>query len=96
MPKLTKTKLESILQHELRLKEPVFHLDSVGGRLSGSVISETFKGKRDNERQKLIWDALEQALWPESVKLVGMLLAYTSDEWNLDVDEQATAGKASS
>ena len=34
----------------------------------------------------MIWDALERALGPESVKLVGMILAYTPDEWYVDDD----------
>lgn len=84
MQKLTKPRLQQVLTNTLSLKDPEFHLEQVGGRLSGSVISITFKGKRDHERQQMIWDALESALGRDVVKLVGMLLAYTPDEWNID------------
>lgn len=84
MPKLSKSKLERILRSELSLRAPEFRLESAGGRVSGSVISDSFKGKRDSDRQKLIWDALDRALGLESVRSVGMLLAYTPQEWDVD------------
>ena len=94
MAKLTKEKLAKILTDRLRLKDPTFRLEWAGERLVGNVISETFKGKRDHERQKLIWDALDAEFGAESVHRVGMLLAYTPDEWNLGKGgERATGGK---
>lgn len=84
MPKLTKQRLEEILVEGIRLKDPEFHLRNVEGRLSGSVISPSFAGKRDHERQQMIWDSLERVLGADSVRLVGLLLAYTPEEWNLD------------
>lgn len=93
MEKLTQTKLKQILRDRLSLDDPEFHLEKAGGRLVGDVISVTFKGKRDHVRQDMIWNALEAELGPESVKLVGMLLAYTPEEWNLGEDEVAPTGK---
>jgi acid stress-induced BolA-like protein IbaG/YrbA len=81
---LTKADLERILTARLALKEPRFFLEKVGNRLVGNIISVTFKGKKDHDRQAMIWDALEEELGPESVMRVGMLLAYTPDEWDLD------------
>jgi acid stress-induced BolA-like protein IbaG/YrbA len=90
MTKLTKKKLETILTRRLGLVAPEFRLEKASERLIGNVISVTFKGKRDHERQKMIWDALEAELGADSVLRVGMLLAYTPDEWNLDADEKPT------
>jgi len=56
-----------------------------GGKVSGSVISDSFSGMSDSDRQKRIWDALDQEFGEESVKLVGTLLAYTDAEWNVDL-----------
>jgi acid stress-induced BolA-like protein IbaG/YrbA len=84
MPRLSKRRLEEILTRELRLRDPAFRLDATYGRISGSVISDTFKRKDDYQRQKMIWDALERALGPNAIRLIGMLLAYTKAEWNID------------
>jgi acid stress-induced BolA-like protein IbaG/YrbA len=84
--KLTKGKLEKLLAQKLGLKSPEFRLENAGGRLVGDIISPSFKGKRDHERQELIWNALESEFGAESVQLVGMLLAFTPDEWNLSDD----------
>lgn len=82
--KLTKEKLEEILVRRLGLRQPTFHLEKSGGRLVGDIISPSFKGRGDEERQNLIWDALASEFGADSVRLVGMLLAYTPDEWNLN------------
>lgn len=89
MQRLSKSRLQAIITDALALKDPEFHLSRSGARWSGPVISPTFRGKGDSERQQMIWDALDHELGPDSVKLVGMLLAYTPDEWNLD--RRATA-----
>ncbi|MGD0541788.1 MAG: hypothetical protein ABSB33_09750 [Tepidisphaeraceae bacterium] len=93
--KLTKEKLEEILVRRLDLQQPIFHLEKSGGRLVGDIISPSFKRRGDEERQKLIWDALASEFGAESVRLVGMLLAYTPDEWNLNENgiPQPTRGK---
>ncbi len=81
--KLTKKELERILKSGLSLKDPEFFLEKVGNRIVGHVVSSSFKGKRDHERQTLIWNALDAKLGAESPLLVGMILAYTPDEWNV-------------
>jgi acid stress-induced BolA-like protein IbaG/YrbA len=84
-------KLKQILSRELKLRNPRFRLEG-RGRVSGSVISTTFAGKGDSDRQRMIWDALDKELGASSVREVGMLLAYTPDEWDLAL-EGNTRGK---
>ncbi len=79
-----KKEVQEALKRDLKLKEPLFELECVGTKVSGSVISSTFRGMRDSERQRLIWDALEARYGEESVQRVGSLLAFTPDEWELD------------
>ena len=83
MAQLTKDRLTQILVRALKPDEPDVRLEKAGGRFSGDVVSASFKGKRDHERQKMIWDALDAALGAESVQKVGLLLAYTPDEWEM-------------
>jgi len=78
-------KLKEILIRSLKLKDPQFRLEG-RGRVSGSVVSSTFVGKDDSDRQRMIWDALDDELGAASVKEVGMLLAYAPDEWNLRLE----------
>ena len=56
---LRKHQLEDALTNRLRLIEPQFVLEKMGRKWSGSIISTTFKGKRDLERQQMLWDALK-------------------------------------
>ena|SRR5688572_16452417 len=90
---LTKERLARILTARLSLKDPAFHLEKAGGRLVGDVVSPSFRGRRDHERQQMIWDALDAELGSESVTRVGMLLAYTPEEWELGA-RQPPATKA--
>ncbi len=87
MGTLSKDKLETILTARLPLQDPDFRLERVGGRLVGNIISPSFRGKRDHQRQDMIWKALEAALGPKASSLVGMLLAYTPDEWHLGEED---------
>jgi acid stress-induced BolA-like protein IbaG/YrbA len=82
---MSHAKLKQILTQRLRLRSPQFHLQG-RGRISGSVISPTFAGSSDHQRQRMIWDALDEELGAESVKQVGMLLAYTPQEWSLPIE----------
>ncbi len=93
MAKLTKDGLAKLLTQRLRLRNPEFRLEKAGERLVGNVISETFKGKRDYQRQRLIWDALEEEFGPDAVLRVGLLLAYTPDEWKLGSEEEPMQAK---
>jgi acid stress-induced BolA-like protein IbaG/YrbA len=86
-------KLKEILIRRLRLKNPHFRLEG-RGRVSGSIVSATFAGKGDSDRQKMIWDALEEELGAAAVKEVGMLLAYTPKEWDLPLEGVMSQGAA--
>ncbi len=82
---MRKNELEALLTNRLGLKNPVFRLAKAGAKWSGSIISNTFKSKADNLRQKMIWDALDAELGPESIQQVGTLIAYTPDEWGVEL-----------
>src|SRR5438105_4835460 len=84
MAALTQSRLKAVLTKALKLKEPRFILERHGTRINGSVISETFRGKGDRQRQEMIWEALAEMLGPDSEKKVGMILAYTPSEWGID------------
>jgi acid stress-induced BolA-like protein IbaG/YrbA len=86
---MSKIKLQQLLSQNLALHHPLFRLERIGSKLAGSIISDTFRGKSDRARQKMIWDALDAELGPESVKKVGTLLAYTPEEWNIDLPAKA-------
>ena len=80
--KVTQFAVKKVLQDKLELKEPMFRLRTFGGKVIGSIVSVTFRRKSSAQRQRMIWGALETALGRESVHQVGMLLAYTPDEWD--------------
>lgn len=94
MPRITKSQVEETLTNGLKLKEPRFRLQAYGGRINGSVISRTFERKRDHQRQDMIWDALEAEFGKEAVKKVGMILAYTPAEWDIDLPVPIANAKA--
>ena len=83
---MTQQQLQDVLTKRLGLSTPRFELEvQPGGKISGSVISNSFLGQSDSDRQKRIWDALDQEFGGESARLVGTLLAYTDAEWNVDL-----------
>jgi acid stress-induced BolA-like protein IbaG/YrbA len=84
------SEVKSLLASKLHLKSPRFELESAGAKVSGSIISPSFRGMKDSERQQRIWDALEKVYGSESVHRVGTLLAFTPDEWDLDHDSDAS------
>jgi len=84
---ITKAKLEHCLTKRLKLAAPVFHLELLPDRKwSGSVVSDTFEALSNVERQRRIWDALDDEFGAQSVSLIGTLLAYTQAEWNVDLE----------
>lgn len=85
---MSKQKLQQILTRRLGLKAPRFKLARLGPFINGSVVSQTFAGMDDLKRQHSIWDALEAEMGNSAWKQVGMILAYTPDEWDLDEPEQ--------
>jgi acid stress-induced BolA-like protein IbaG/YrbA len=86
---MRRQRLESLLTARLKLKSPRFKIQKVDNRLCGHVISDTFKGMGDHKRQQLILDALEEELGLDAAREVGMLLAYTNDEWNVELPAKA-------
>ncbi len=85
--RLSKQELENVLIRRLQLSAPQFVLEKLpGGKVSGSVVSDFFRGMTDSERQRRIWDALDAEFGPNSTKLVGTLLAYSDTEWYVDLD----------
>lgn len=92
---MTHEQLKEILTRRLRLQDSEFNLEG-RGRVSGRVVSATFAGKGDSQRQKMIWDALDAELGAASVREVGMLLAYTPDEWNLQLEGHSSSPRRSS
>ena len=81
------TKLKTALTKRLRLREPEFHLERLsGGKLSGNIVSDSFRGIDDVERQRKLWDALEAEYGDDSRDVVGVLLAYTKAEWHVPLE----------
>ena len=94
MRPLSKAQVQQILTRRLRLREPRFLLRRVGNRVSGSIVSESFRGKGDFRRQEMIRDALDAATGGQSFSAVGTLLAYTPDEWDVDAVTGANGHRA--
>ena len=86
MSQVTMSDIETLLTDKLKLRDPVFKLEPAGAKVSGSVISSTFRGLTDSDRQRQIWDVLDAEYGAESVHRVGSLLAFTLEEWNIDDD----------
>jgi len=86
MSQVTVSDIETLLTDKLKLHDPVFKLEPAGAKVNGSIISSTFRGLADSERQRRIWDVLDKEYGAESVSRVGSLLAFTLEEWNIDDD----------
>jgi len=84
--KITQTELKQVLTDRLELASPGFHLENHGGKISGSIVSETFAGWDSLTRQNQVWDALEQEYGGEATMYVGTLLLYSPAEWNVQLD----------
>jgi hypothetical protein len=63
--------IQSALTRRLNLQAPRFALERAGAKVSGSIISDSFRGVTDSERQRRIWDALHEEYGPESVQRAG-------------------------
>jgi acid stress-induced BolA-like protein IbaG/YrbA len=85
------TEMQSVLTRRLNLDAPRFALEAAGTKVSGSIISASFRGMTDSERQRRVWDALHEEYGPESVHRAGTFLVFTPDEW--DLDDEAETGK---
>jgi hypothetical protein len=62
MRPLSNARVQHILTTALRLPEPCFRLRRWGDLVSGSVISATFRGKGNFQRQEMIRKAFDKAL----------------------------------
>ena len=90
MAAFSQQKLREILIKRLKLVSPQFQLEKLPrGKVSGSVISDTFMGRSNINRQQDIWAALEDELGSTATTLVGTLLAYTTAEWNVPLGNPA-------
>ena len=89
---MSKDKLKRLLTRRLGLNSPRFVLESDGDMVIGSVISPTFEGADDFKRQQLIRQAVRDELGEESGQ-VGMIFAFTPDEWDFHAPERAPNGK---
>jgi hypothetical protein len=78
---MSKVKLQQLLSSRLALREPVFRLERIGQKRSGSVVS----AKDASQRQKMVWDALEAEFGGEAPLEVGTLLLYSPEEWDIDL-----------
>ena len=78
---MSKARLQRLLKDGLALERPIFKLEKIGSKWAGSIVSASFKGKSDRQRQKMIWDLIDAELSAASVHEVGTLLAYTPEEW---------------
>jgi acid stress-induced BolA-like protein IbaG/YrbA len=92
---IAKSRLETSLTKRLKLQAPIFHLEALPDRKwSGSVVSDSFRGVANVDRQRRIWDALDAEFGPKSVAFVGTLLAYTQAEWNVDLTTPSKVTKS--
>ena len=84
MAATTEQELKKILIERLSLQGAEFHLEKLpGGKFSGNIVSDSFHGVDSIERQRRIWDALEEEFGDRSRDVVGTLLAHTKDEWHV-------------
>ena len=86
MAALTQARLINLLTDSLKLREPRFVLERDGSMISGSVISRSFQNKDDLERQQAIRNAVDTAFGADARRLVGTILAYTPEEWDVDLE----------
>ncbi len=58
------------------------HLQKVRetGRITGFIISTSFRGKDDNKRQDMLWNELRAKLPSEDLLRIGAIVAMTPEE----------------
>ena len=86
MRRITAKNVQQVLSRRLKLKRPSFKLERMGRRINGRVIDSAFRRMDDLKRQNKIMDALEAEFGPSAIQLVGMILAYTPEEWDLPLE----------
>ncbi len=76
-----KEELLEILNHS-GFKSPFLDIEeeSSSGRIGGFLISSTFKGMPQLDRQNIVWDCIEKHFPIEKQRLIGGLLTVTPQE----------------
>jgi len=82
MATVTKAALQDLLTRRARLKAPRFKIRMADDKWIGAVVSDSFKGMTNLQRQRRMWKAIHAALDDDAAGEVGLLLAYTDDEWD--------------
>jgi len=78
-----------VLSNRLSRSDPEYDLEVLSnGKVSSSVIWDSFENTVDLERQRRIWDALDAEYGDKAGQYVGTLLAYTPAEWNVKSDRK--------
>ena len=63
------------------IANPEFELEETpGGKVGGFIISPTFEGKSQIERQNMVWDYLDDNLDKEQILHIVSLVTVTPDE----------------
>lgn len=66
---------------ESGLEEPVLDLEEApNGKVAGFIISRTFAGKSQLERQNMVWDYLDRRLKQKQILRIISLVTVTPDE----------------
>ena len=91
-----KEKLKALLAApESGIQSPVLDLEKrPNGKLGGFLISPTFFGKSQLDRQNMVWDYLDAHLSKDDVLKVFPLIAVTPAEMGEDFEEQANRKSA--
>mgnify|MGYP000283051770 CR=1 FL=1 len=81
-----KEKLEALIKDvDSGIVNPEFDLEQISGdKVAGFVISDSFKGKSQIERQNMIWDYLDENLDKTEILRIVSLLTMTPDEFEND------------
>ncbi len=75
-------KLKSVLQGEFSsAQEIILEPAPDGERVKGIIVSESFAGSDDADRQDQLWDILEEKLSQTEQRRVLSLIAYTPEEY---------------
>lgn len=82
-----KEELNTVLL-QIGLENPILELEETpAGRVGGFVISESFSGKSQIERQNLLWDKLDKILDREKrFKIIALLTMTPAETEEADAD----------
>ncbi len=67
--------------NDLELENPTIELEKTpSGKIGGVIVSKSFKGKSQLDRQNLVWNRLEEILGKKKLVKVVALLTLTPQE----------------